>query len=142
MNVRNGRALKTGEVAERAGVNIQTVRFYERRGLLPEPPRLRSGYRQYDAEAVSRLRFIRRAQELGFTLDEIADLLSLHSRPDESAAEVKRRASGKIEEIAARIRDLERMKARLEAISAACDGHGSIHDCPILHALAGEEETA
>lgn len=130
--------LTTGEVAEHAGVNIQTVRYYERRGLLPEPPRLASGYRQYDADHVSRIRFIKRAQELGFTLAEVEELLSLRADPQGERAQVRSRTVEKIREIERKIDDLGRIKGTLLELVDACDGHGSTRECPILHALESE----
>lgn len=127
--------LTTGEVAEHAGVNLQTVRYYERRGLIPEPPRTAGGFRQYGPEAVARIRFVKRAQELGFTLDEIEGLLDLRADAGADAAEVKRLAEAKAADIADKIRDLERMKETLEALAAACSGEGTTHDCSILLAL-------
>lgn len=131
-------ALSTSQVAEQAGVNIQTVRYYERRGLIPEPPRLASGYRQYARDHVSRIRFIRRAQELGFTLLEIEELLSLHADPQSDRGHVKQRTLAKISEVERRIADLERMRRALEALSDSCDGHGTTRECPILLALDDE----
>lgn len=127
--------LTTGEVANQAGVNLQTVRYYERRGLIPEPPRTGGGFRQYAPEAVGRIRLVKRAQELGFTLDEIEELLALRADEGADAVEVKRLAEAKAADIAAKIRDLERMKATLDALAAACSGEGSTGDCSILHAL-------
>src|SRR4051812_35457550 len=97
------KGLTVGQVAGRAGVGVETVRFYEREGLLERPSRLPSGYRQYDAGVVARLRFIRRAKELGFTLNEIGELLSLRLDPDTTAADVRRRAEGKLADIEAKI---------------------------------------
>jgi MerR family mercuric resistance operon transcriptional regulator len=88
--------LTIGQVAHRAGLGVETVRFYERRGLIEEPPRKESGYRQYPEDVVARLRFIRRAKELGFSLKEIAELFSLRVDPDTTCAEIKRRAEAKI----------------------------------------------
>ena len=133
-------ALTTAEVAGQAGVNVQTVRYYERRGLLPEPPRRPSGYRQYDAAHVKRIRFIKRAQDLGFTLAEIDELLSLRAAPDASSRQVKRRTEEKIHEVDAKIRDLQQIRSTLVDLAAACDGHGTTGDCPILHALDGTPE--
>jgi MerR family mercuric resistance operon transcriptional regulator len=127
--------LTTGEVADQAGVNLQTVRYYERRGLIPEPPRTAGGFRQYAPEAVSRIRFVKRAQELGFTLDEIDELLALRADAGADAVEVKHLAEAKAADIAAKIRDLQRMKETLDALAAACSGEGSTSDCSILHAL-------
>ena len=127
--------MKTSEVADRAGVNLQTVRYYERRGLIPEPPRSDAGYRQYDADDVARIRFIKRAQELGFSLDEIEALLSLRAESGTSSRHVKRHAEAKIADIEEKIRDLERMKRTLEELAERCTGEGSVADCPILHAI-------
>lgn len=127
--------LKTGEVADRANVNIQTVRYYERRGLIPEPPRTSGGFRQYSPEHVSRIRFIKRAQELGFTLDETKDLLDLRATEGADRAEVRRAAEDKIEEVEKKIRDLDRIRNTLDALVEVCEGHGSTSDCPIIHAL-------
>jgi len=123
-------------LARRAGVNGETIRFYENRGLLPMPDRTAAGYRQYDGSDAARLAFIKRSQELGFTLDEIKDLLSLHGAPKRSSRRVKALAEAKIEEITARIRDLCRVQSALRKISAGCDGTGPNDECPILRALA------
>ena len=127
--------LTTGEVADQAGVNLQTVRYYERRGLIPEPPRSAGGFRQYGPDAVRRIRFVKRAQELGFSLDEIDGLLALRGDADGQAAEVREIALAKADDIAGKIRDLERMRVSLAALAAACAGRGSTQDCSILHAL-------
>jgi Hg(II)-responsive transcriptional regulator len=131
--------LTIGEVARRAGVGVETVRFYERRGLLNEPERKPSGYRQYAADAVTRLRFIRRAKDLGFSLKEIQELIALRLDPSASRADVRRRAEAKVADIDARIRDLRRMREALRKLSATCRGHGPAAGCPILEALAGDE---
>lgn len=131
-----------GQVARRAGVGVETVRFYEREGLLNKPARRESGYRQYDEEVVARLRFIRRAKDLGFTLNEIKELIALSNDPDATRADLRRRAEAKIADIEARVRDLLRIKTALEALAESCDGHGSLEGCPILHALEGAEEEA
>jgi len=127
--------LTTGETAERAGVNVQTVRYYERRGLLPEPPRTSGGFRQYKPEHVDRIRFIKRAQELGFTLDEAGELLDLRATPEADRADVRAVAQEKQEEIRRKIRDLQRMQSTLDDLIAACEGHGTTDACPILDAL-------
>ena len=132
--------LTIGQVARRAEVGVETVRFYERQGLLVEPPRKESGYRQYTEDVVARLRFIRRAKELGFTLKEIAELLALRLDPDTSCAEVKGRAKAKIDDIDAKIRDLQRMRQALDKLVASCKGRGPISACPILDALDKEQE--
>jgi MerR family mercuric resistance operon transcriptional regulator len=132
--------LSIGEVARQAGVGVETVRFYERQGLLAEPDRKASGYRQYDEEAVAVLRFIRRAKELGFTLKEIKELLTLRLDPDGTAADVKRRAEAKVADIEAKLRDLRRMREALLRLTAACHGRGPVSTCPILEALDQPEE--
>jgi MerR family mercuric resistance operon transcriptional regulator len=125
-----------GELAGRAGVNVQTVRYSERRGLLQEPPRRDSGYREYEPGALDRLRFIRRAQELGFTLSEIGGLLALRLAPETTAADVKARAEEKIQEIDDKVRDLERIRHALTHLAGRCrGGHGPTGDCPLLDAL-------
>jgi Hg(II)-responsive transcriptional regulator len=128
-----------GKVAQRTGVGIETVRFYEREGLLQEPQRRASGYRQYDESVIARLRFIRRAKELGFTLKEIIDLLSLRVDPAASRADVKRRAQVKIADIDQRIQSLRRMRKALAKLTAACSGHGTTSECPILEAMGRKE---
>lgn len=128
-------ALTSGEVASQAGVNPQTLRYYERRGLLPTPPRTAGGYRQYAPDHVTRIRFIKRAQELGFSLDEIDELLGMRADTHAESAEVKRLAEAKVVEVAAKIRDLERLKRTLEDLAAACSGEGTTGDCSILQAI-------
>lgn len=129
------RLLTIGQLAKSADVGVETVRFYERQGLLAEPNRRPSGYRQYDEGVVDRLRFIRRAKELGFTLSEIKDLLSLRLDPSTTCADVKNRAEEKIDDIEAKVRTLQRMKKALVKVTKACSGRGSTSDCPILEAL-------
>ncbi|TXH04778.1 MAG: heavy metal-responsive transcriptional regulator [Nevskiaceae bacterium] len=129
--------LTIGKLATQAGVAVDTVRFYEREGLLPAPPRLDSGYRLYPADAVKRLRFIRRAKALGFTLPEIGELLAL-SAPRADVRKVKRAAQGKLQLLDAKITELERIRAGLRQLVAHCPGHGDSGDCPILNALNEE----
>jgi MerR family mercuric resistance operon transcriptional regulator len=136
----NVKSLTIGRLARQVGVNLETVRYYERRGLLPKPPRSASGYRLFPEEAVRRLRFIRRAQELGFSLGEIRELLSLRVASTANSADVRRRAQAKITDIEAKIRSLESMKKTLRELTKACSGCGSVRDCPILESLdAGEK---
>lgn len=132
--------LTIGAVARRAGVGVETVRFYERRGLIAEPARKASGYRQYDETVVDRLRFIRRAKELGFTLKEIKELLSLRLDPSASCADVKSRADQKIADIETKIHTLQRMKRALLKLSKSCNGRGTSVECPILEALDGQKQ--
>ena len=126
-----------GALAKRAGVGIDTVRYYEREGLLEPTQRLSSGYRRYTDHEVSRLRFIRKAQVLGFSLKEIRELLTLSSHRD--VARVKRKAESKLVDVDQRIAELQRVRTALAALVKACPGHGRTEDCPILQALGGEE---
>jgi MerR family copper efflux transcriptional regulator len=129
-------AMRIGELAQRAGVNVQTVRYYERRGLLDDPRNRRVGYREYTDATLDRLRFIRRAQELGFTLAEIEELLALRLERGTTAADVKARAAAKIVEIEGKIRDLERIRAALTHLAGQCrGGRGPVGDCPLVEAL-------
>jgi MerR family copper efflux transcriptional regulator len=125
-----------GILAKRAGVSIDTVRYYEKSGLLAPESRLASGYRRYSDEQVSRLRFIRRAQELGFTLKDIRELLGISKQKD--VAKVKRAAERKLADVEGRLVALTRMRDGLATLVATCPGHGRAADCPILKAL-GEE---
>jgi Cu(I)-responsive transcriptional regulator len=122
-------------VARLTGVGVETVRFYEREGLLDRPTRRESGYRQYTADAVTRLRFIKRAKELGFQLKEIKELIALRIDPDTDRADVRRRAEAKMADMEARIQSLQRMRDALLTLTAACDGDGPAMGCPILAAL-------
>lgn len=127
--------LTIGQVARQAGIGVETVRFYEREGLIEEPDRRASGYRQFEEAVVDRLRFIREAKELGFTLKEIKELLSLKLDPRSSCAEVKERAEAKIDDIEEKIRMLQRMKRALGKLTKACSGNGPASECPILESL-------
>lgn len=131
--------MTTSELARRAGVNVQTVRFYERKGLLPAPPRTPGGYRRYDADALRRLRFIKHAQEIGFSLREIDELLSLRIDAGRACADVRRHAHDKIAEVDRRLRKLEQMRQVLARLVERCDRDPAPSDCPILEAL--DEET-
>ncbi len=129
------KSLTIGQLAKRADVGVETVRFYERKGLLEEPDRRPSGYRQYDEGVVRRLEFIRRAKELGFTLKEIKELLSLKIDPSTTCADVKQRAETKIEDIESKIRTLQRMKRALVKVTKSCSGSGPTSECPILETI-------
>ncbi len=135
MDAERTSALTVGQLARAAGVNPQTVRYYERRGLLPDPPRTSAGYRLYPPEAVIRLRFIKQAQELGFSLEEIRDLLALRVDATTSCAEVQRRTQAKIQQLDARIRRLQAMRAALADLALACDQEALQGECPFLEAL-------
>jgi len=126
-------------VAKEADVNAQTVLYYERRGLLPAPRRAANGYRLYDDNAVRRIRFIKRAQELGFSLKQIATLLALQERQDASCTEISAMAASHLEDIEQKIRDLERMRQALIPLVDACPGKGPLNACPILDSLEGDE---
>lgn len=128
-----------GTIAKRAGVSIDTVRYYEKNGLLAPQARLSSGYRRYGDLELSRLRFIRRAQELGFTLKDVRELLGLSKQRD--VARVKKAAEKKLADVEQRIAALERVRSGLSQLIGACPGHGRAQDCPILKAL-GEESPA
>ena len=132
--------LTIGQVARNGGVGIETVRFYERQGLLEEPARKESGYRQYDEDVVARLRFIRRAKELGFSLKEIKELLALRVDPTTTCAEVRSKAAAKIVDIEQKIEALQRIKKALVKLTTVCRGRGPTSECPILDALDHEEE--
>ena len=129
------KTMTIGQVASGAGVGVETVRFYEREGLLEEPARRMSGYRQFEPEAVDRLRFIKQAQRLGFTLREIKELLSLKLDPQATRDRVREKAIAKIEDIETRIKELKRMKKALAPLVKACDGKGTVDGCPILSAI-------
>lgn len=132
----SGTDLTTTQLAHASGVKRETVRFYEQRGLLPAPPRSASGYRLYPPDAKRRIQFIRSAQALGFTLDEIADLLTLRATPKSTCRMVKARAAKKIADIDRKISALTAMKAALLGIAVSCDGGTApLSDCPILSAL-------
>jgi MerR family copper efflux transcriptional regulator len=135
-------SLTIGTVAKRAGVSIDTIRYYEREGLLPEPLRRASGYRSYNETAVRQLRFIRRAKDLGFTLEEIRDLMALSSDRRGGVKAVRKRAEQRLASIDARIAELMRIRQGLQQLVEACPGHGDPEHCPILRALADEESQA
>jgi MerR family transcriptional regulator, copper efflux regulator len=127
------------QLAKHAQVNVETVRYYERRGLLPKPPQRASGYRQYSQDVLAYLQFIRRAQTLGFSLKEIAELLALRVDPMMSCHDVRERAARKLADVDAKIRALENMRGALERLIAACSGQGPLSACPILDALTTPE---
>ena len=131
--------LTIGEVAEQGGVHIETLRYYERRRLLEKPPRSASNYRQYPEAAVRRVRFIKRAQELGFSLNDIKELLSLQAAPEASCAEIRAHAEAKMKDIDAKIGALTAMKYVLSTLVAECSGDGPLSDCPILESLETQE---
>jgi Cu(I)-responsive transcriptional regulator len=122
------------EAAEQAGVNIQTLRYYERRGLLPKAPRRASGYREFPDDAVRIVRFIKRSQDLGFSLDEVEELLRLRRQSGRNRARIRAVAEEKIEQIDRKVAELERMKRALSTLVHSCHD-GTTLDCPIIEAL-------
>ena len=128
-----------GELARRCGVNFETVRYYEARGLIPKPARTASNYRVYDQEAVRRVHFVKRAQDLGFTLEEIRELLSLRAAPRARCAEVYARAEAKLADIDAKLRSLRSMRRALAKLMDECKGGTGTSDCPILETLEEDE---
>jgi len=128
-------ALTIGQVARRVGIGIETIRFYERKGLIEEPPRKESGYRQYGEGDIERLIFIQHAKTLGFSLKEINELLSIRARPEADTREVKEIASAKLMDIKNKIKLLKRMQQTLEKLVEQCPGEGPTCECPILEAL-------
>lgn len=126
--------LTRSQLAKVSGVGVEALRFYEKRGLLPEPPRGANGYRYYPPSNVQRLQFVQRAKELGFTLDEVGDLLSLHEHAGASG-DVKALAEEKLKELDKKLIDLQRMRTALAAVTTQCSGHGSTDSCPIIASL-------
>jgi MerR family mercuric resistance operon transcriptional regulator len=131
--------LTIGRVARETGVGIETLRFYEREGLIAEPARRPSGYRDYGPAVIQRVGFIRRAKELGFSLREIAELLSLRVDEERTCADVYALARDKISDIERRIAELRRMKKALASLAAACTGAGPTGECPILDELERQD---
>jgi MerR family mercuric resistance operon transcriptional regulator len=131
--------MTVGQVARQTGVGVETVRFYEKNGLLQEPTRRASGYREYDEETVNTLRFIQRAKEVGFTLSEIKELLSLRSCSDQPCDDVRSRAEAKIAEIEQKVAVLLRMKEVLGRLTSSCCEPHDASRCPLLETLDGRE---
>jgi len=127
--------LTTSRLAQLGGVNLETIRYYERRGLLPNPPWTEAGYRQFVPDTAQRLRFIKRAQELGFTLSEIRELLMLRAEPGEDCSEVCRQAQQKLGEVRAKISQLRSIEKALRRLTAGCSGDRPFSECGILEAL-------
>lgn len=128
--------MRIGEVAKLAGVGVETVRFYEQKGLIEQPPKPKTGgYREYPAQSVHRIRFVRSAQHLGFSLIEIAELLELEGGSNAQCVDVRQRAEIKRQEVQIKIENLVRIKTALDALIDACPGTGSAHECSILEAI-------
>jgi MerR family copper efflux transcriptional regulator len=134
------KTLSIGQVASLAGVGVETVRFYEREGLLEEPPRRASGYREYSPAVVKRIHFIKRAQQLGFSLKEILELLTLRVDGQTECSQAKERATTKLAEVEQKIVELQRMRQALLHITSLCAGEGPKGRCPLLDALDHDEE--
>jgi len=132
--------VRIGELAEKAGVSVQAVRYYERRGLLPTPDRTMSGYREYDRSAVLRLSFISRAKALGFTLSEVHELLDLQVRRGTTAVDVREQALQKLASTRSKIRDLRSIASALERVVSTCEANGSPETCALMHALGADED--
>lgn len=130
--------MRIGELAQRAGVGVDTVRYYEREGILPPADRADSGYRRYRPDDVARLQFVRRAKALGFTLTEIAELLALSAQRGADMEAMRTAAETRLADVNAKLAELERIRAGLQTLITACPGHGALATCPILAALTQE----
>jgi len=137
-NLQRDIGMNIGQLARQSGVPIDTIRYYEREGVLPEPLRSANGYRHYGPADIRRLRFVRRAKELGFGLDDIRGLLALSDARSADMAGVRSAAQEKLDLIQARIDELQRIRDALRGLVDACPGHGALSECPIMSALAGE----
>lgn len=131
--------LTIGRLAQEAGINLETVRFYERKGLLPKPPRSTPGYRLFPADAARRLRFIKRAQELGFSLSEIRELLTLRLSPHTNSKEISKRTDAKIADIEGKLKSLNSMRKSLLKLAQSCGGCAPLSECPLLESLDRED---
>jgi DNA-binding transcriptional MerR regulator len=132
--------MRTAQIAEEAGVNVETLRYYERRGLLPEPERLDSGYRAWDPDAVQIVRFVKGAQRLGFTLREIDSLLHLAAGGPESCDAARALADEKIVELDRKLGELGAMRDSLMRLVDSCARPRAQRECPLLHAFAAEDQ--
>ena len=134
-------AFTISRAAQAAGVGVETIRFYERRGLIEQPPKPgSSGYRQYSAETVQRVRFIRKAQEIGFSLREIQELLWLRSDPSADCRDVREKARAKVDEVDSKMAELKKVREALKKVIASCPGQGALEGCTILEALQEVEQ--
>ena len=131
--------MRIGELAKTTGIGIDAIRFYERHGLLPEPKRRESGYRTYAVDDVRLLQFIARAKQLGFSLQEIRELLELYNARDTDVASVKAATEKKLQDVERRLAEMTRIRDGLRTLIERCPGHGSPEDCPILGALCGDQ---
>ena len=133
--------MRIGAAAEQAGVNVQTLRYYERRGLLPRPPRRTSGYREFPDDAVRIVRFVKRAQDVGFTLDEVQELLRLRNDTRRDRARIRAVTERRVTQVEQKIAELQAMKKALSHLVRRCR-EGSTLECPIIEALEGAEGLA
>jgi MerR family transcriptional regulator, copper efflux regulator len=124
-----------GQIAKQSGVSVETIRYYERQGLLEKPERKESGYRQYNECVLDRLSFIQQAKSLGFTLSEILELLSLEIKTGTTSKDIKQMAQSKLDNIDEKIRLLKRMQRTLKDLVTQCSGKGTVEQCPILNAI-------
>ena len=131
--------MRIGELAKTTGIGIDAIRFYERHGLLPEPKRRESGYRTYAVDDVRQLQFIARAKQLGFSLQEIRELLELSNARDTDVARVTAATEKKLQDVERRLAEMTRIRDGLRTLIERCPGHGSPEDCPILGALCGDQ---
>jgi len=136
------KTMTISKIAQEAGVGVETVRFYERKGLVEQPPKPPSGgFRVYPVETAGRIRFIRQAQELGFSLREIKELLSLRTDPATECADVRERAQTKLDEVNRKIALMKGIQTALEKLFVACPGQGALQLCSIMGAIEGPETT-
>ena len=132
------KTLTTGQLAKESGINIETIRYYERRGLIPEPPRRVSGYREFTPKYIERLRFIKRTQALGFTLKEISGLLALADR-NPVCKDIRKFAEAKVKDIEIRIHDLQKIKVVLNDLIKKCLNKRKVSECPIIESLTQDK---
>jgi MerR family mercuric resistance operon transcriptional regulator len=132
-------SLTIGRLAKLVEMDVETIRYYQREGLVVAPPRPAGGYRHYPSETVERLRFIKRAKVLGFSLKEVRELLALRIDPGTTCDQVKSRAEMKIADIEERIVSLKRMRRALRRLAAACSGDGAVDECPIIAGLEDKD---
>lgn len=133
--------MRIGELAKRVHVNLETIRYYEREGLMPEPRRIPPGHRNFDQGALRRLRFIKRTQELGFSLAEIREILSLKAHPERECSAVCGQTRKKLREVDQKLKDLQEIKRALTRLTRACSGDRRIGECGILEVLDRETQS-
>ncbi|MBE9516508.1 MAG: MerR family DNA-binding transcriptional regulator [Proteobacteria bacterium] len=134
-------SLTIGQVARQADISVETIRFYEQKGLIPKADRTESGYRQYQTATINLLKFIQRAKGVGFTLNDISDLLTLRADPDSCCADIMVRAKIKLEEIDNKIIELTRIRDSLQDMTSNCNGNDDVSDCPIIESFENTGQT-